>query len=56
MGTPAANGEDRLAEAPKNPKPVDSREARLAAALRDNLKRRKAGPGETTPPKGKAGS
>jgi hypothetical protein len=38
-------------EAPKAPKPKgDAREARLAQALRDNLRRRKAADAPPTPP------
>jgi hypothetical protein len=37
---------------PQNPKPApDPREARLARALRENLRRRKAGAGEDGPVK-----
>jgi hypothetical protein len=41
---------DGPAKPPKRPKPPSDREARLAAALRANLKRRKAPkPSKTTP-------
>jgi len=41
---------DKAAKPPKSPKPPSDREARLAAALRANLKRRKAPkPAKTAP-------
>jgi hypothetical protein len=41
---------DEAAKPPKRPEPTSDREARLAAALRANLKRRKAPkPSKTTP-------
>jgi hypothetical protein len=41
---------DDRAKPPKAPKPASDREARLAKALRENLKRRKATPPPKTAP------
>jgi hypothetical protein len=40
-----------MAEPPPKPTPKEEREARLAKALRQNLRRRKAAPVKPAPPK-----